>query len=89
MLATRHTLLVCCLSRLSPLSLRPPLCPAVVGDVSALTPGGVRIGTPAMTSRGLKEEGEGGGRDAAGLLRALPCFRLEGVARPILMFCAP
>ncbi|KAL4429814.1 hypothetical protein ABPG77_010931 [Micractinium sp. CCAP 211/92] len=29
---------------------------AVVGDVSALTPGGVRIGAPAMTSRGLKEE---------------------------------
>jgi len=29
---------------------------AVVGDVSAMTPGGVRIGAPAMTSRGLKEE---------------------------------
>lgn len=28
---------------------------AVVGDVSAMTPGGVRIGSPAMTSRGLKE----------------------------------
>jgi glycine hydroxymethyltransferase len=28
---------------------------AVVGDVSALAPGGVRIGAPAMTSRGLKE----------------------------------
>ena len=28
---------------------------AVHGDVSALTPGGVRIGAPAMTSRGLKE----------------------------------
>jgi glycine hydroxymethyltransferase len=26
---------------------------AVVGDVSALAPGGVRIGAPAMTSRGL------------------------------------
>ena len=29
---------------------------AVHGDVSAMTPGGVRIGAPAMTSRGLKEE---------------------------------
>jgi len=29
---------------------------AVFGDASALSPGGVRIGAPAMTSRGLKEE---------------------------------
>merc|ERR1711869_46905 len=28
---------------------------AVHGDVSAMTPGGGRIGAPAMTSRGLKE----------------------------------
>ncbi|EFA83623.1 serine hydroxymethyltransferase [Heterostelium album PN500] len=28
---------------------------AVFGDTSALTPGGVRIGAPALTSRGLKE----------------------------------
>ena len=29
---------------------------SVAGDVSAMTPGGVRIGMPAMTSRGLKEQ---------------------------------
>merc|ERR1739837_41120 len=29
---------------------------AVHGDASALSPGGVRIGAPAMTTRGCKEE---------------------------------
>jgi glycine hydroxymethyltransferase len=29
---------------------------AVFGDTSALTPGGLRLGSPALTSRGLKED---------------------------------
>ena len=33
----------------------PLIKDAVHGDVSAMAPGGVRIGAPAMTSRGLKE----------------------------------
>ncbi len=28
----------------------------IIGDKSAVTPGGVRIGTPAVTTRGYKEE---------------------------------
>jgi len=28
---------------------------SVLGDISAVTPGGVRFGTPAMTTRGMKE----------------------------------
>ncbi|CAF1339477.1 unnamed protein product, partial [Didymodactylos carnosus] len=29
---------------------------SVPGDKSAMVPGGIRLGTPAMTSRGLKED---------------------------------
>ena len=47
---------------------------AVVGDVSAMTPGGVRIGAPAMTSRGchsLMLDHLGSGRNL--MLPALAC----------------
>lgn len=33
-----------------------PMCPVcITGDKSAMVPGGMRIGTPALTTRGFKE----------------------------------
>lgn len=49
-----------------------------MGDVSALTPGGVRIGAPAMTSRGLKE---------AGAWRAVQQHAHHSTASPALPRC--
>jgi len=53
---------------------------AIYGDRSALSPGGVRIGTPALTSRGFKEDDF---RQVAGFLDravqiAQECQRLAG-----------
>ena len=50
---------------------------AVVGDVSAMTPGGVRIGAPAMSSRGL-------------VSRSQMIFVTSTAGwRPALLTCAP
>jgi len=56
---------------------------AVVGDVSAMTPGGVRIGAPAMTSRGL---GEGDFEAIAGFLHEVleECKAVQSVHGKLL-----
>ena len=43
---------------------------SVPGDKSALSPGGVRVGTPAMTTRGMKE---------ADFVQVRFCFFRDGV----------
>ena len=77
---------------------------AVVGDVSAMTPGGVRVGTPAMTSRGLKEQVRSRARPCQGTAQAgyalpftgslampdmvLPCHSLGGAWRLVRLSTA-
>lgn len=55
----------------------------VAGDVSAIMPGGVRIGAPAMTSRGLKEDDF---RKIAGFLHEvlMVCKEVQGVTGKML-----
>lgn len=45
----------------------------VPGDRSALTPGGIRIGCPALTSRGFTEEDF---EQVRSIFVSLPCFSL-------------
>lgn len=60
---------------------------AVVGDSSAMNPGGVRIGTPAMTSRGLTEEDF---EQVAGFLHEVCEVGAVGVAVQLLLrSCCP
>ncbi len=66
---------------------------AVVGDVSALAPGGVRIGAPAMTSRGLKEaEFETIAdllHEARPLLLCVLCFHASWLCEGCHCLCGP
>lgn len=58
---------------------------SIPGDTSPFKPSGLRLGTPTLTTRGMKEKEM---RQVAGLIvRALTAKTLDGVKREVLALC--